>query len=113
MILSCIRKADLVIRFGGEEFLVLLPDCEESCAAAMAERIRTIIETRKIHTPSRALQQTISIGVAEFSYTSTKTIWETIKLADIALYQAKSNGRNQILICQAHPVDQKIEESAG
>lgn len=107
MILSCIRKADLVIRFGGEEFLILLPDCGESCAATMAERIRSIIETRKIHAPKRTLQQTISIGVAEFSYTSTKTIWEIIKLADIALYQAKSNGRNQILICQDDTVQQE------
>ena len=112
MILSCIRKADLVIRFGGEEFLILLPDCGESCAATMAERIRSMIETRKIHAPKRTLQQTISIGVAEFSYTSTKTIWEIIKLADIALYQAKSNGRNQILICQDDTVQQETEHIA-
>lgn len=112
MILSCIRKADLVIRFGGEEFLILLPDCGESCATTMAERIRSIIETRKIHAPKRTLQQTISIGVAEFSYTSTKTIWEIIKLADIALYQAKSNGRNQILICQDDTVQQETEHIA-
>jgi diguanylate cyclase (GGDEF)-like protein len=112
MILSCIRKADLVIRFGGEEFLILLPDCGESCAATMAERIRSMIETRKIHAPNRTLQQTISIGVAEFSYTSTKTIWEIIKLADIALYQAKSNGRNQILICQDDTVQQETEHIA-
>ncbi len=109
IILSCIRKADLMIRFGGEEFLILLPDCGESCAATMAERIRSMIETRKIHAPNRTLQQTISIGVAEFSYASTKTIWEIIKLADIALYQAKSNGRNQILICQDDTVQQESE----
>jgi diguanylate cyclase (GGDEF)-like protein len=96
----CARKADLVIRFGGEEFLIILPDCDESCAATLAERIRVTVEESKIHTPNRTLQQTISIGVAEFSHTSTKTIWDIIKLADIALYQAKSNGRNQVLICQ-------------
>lgn len=109
MILSCIRKADLVIRYGGEEFLILLPDCGESCAATMAERIRSLVETRKIQTPSRTLQQTISIGVAEFSHSSTKKIWEIIKLADIALYQAKSNGRNQILICQGDTAQQETE----
>lgn len=98
--LSCTRKSDLVIRFGGEEFLLLLPDCDESCAATMAERIRSTVEGHKVHAQNRTLQQTISIGVAEFSYTTTKSIWEIIKLADIALYQAKNNGRNQILICQ-------------
>jgi diguanylate cyclase (GGDEF)-like protein len=96
----CARKADLVIRYGGEEFLIILPDCDETCAAILAERIRVTIEESKIHTPNRTLQQTISIGVAEFSPTTTKTIWDIIKLADIALYQAKSNGRNQVLICQ-------------
>jgi diguanylate cyclase (GGDEF)-like protein len=97
---NCARKADLVIRYGGEEFLIILPDCDETCAATLAERIRVTIEESKIHTPNRTLQQTISIGVAEFSHTTTKTIWDIIKLADIALYQAKSNGRNQVLICQ-------------
>lgn len=97
---SCARQSDLVIRFGGEEFLIILPDCGESCAATMAERIRSRVEGHKVHTASRTLQQTISVGVAEFSPTSSKSIWEIIKLADIALYQAKENGRNQVLICQ-------------
>ncbi|MBU0662963.1 MAG: GGDEF domain-containing protein [Proteobacteria bacterium] len=107
--LSCARKSDLVIRFGGEEFLLLLPDCDESCAATLAERIRAMIAAHKVQTPSRTLQQTVSIGVAEFSYASTKTIWEIIKLADIALYQAKENGRNQVLICQDDSVDKKLK----
>ncbi|MBU4237377.1 MAG: diguanylate cyclase [Proteobacteria bacterium] len=106
--MSCARKSDLVIRFGGEEFLLLLPDCDESCAATMAERIRATIESHKVHTPNRTLQQTISIGVAEFSHDSTKTIWEIIKLADIALYQAKENGRNQVLICQDDSVNKEL-----
>lgn len=97
---NCARKSDLIIRFGGEEFLLLLPDCDESCAATMAERIRSTVETHQIHTPNRTLQQTISIGVAEFSQTTSKSIWDIIKLADIALYQAKNNGRNQVIICQ-------------
>ncbi len=101
---DCVRDADLVIRFGGEEFLILLPDCDESCAAVLAERIRITVEAHKVHTPSRTLQQTISIGVAEFSHATSKTIWEIIKLADIALYQAKNNGRNQILVCQDNTV---------
>ncbi|MEK6202113.1 MAG: GGDEF domain-containing protein [Desulfobulbaceae bacterium] len=97
---SCARQSDLVIRFGGEEFLIILPDCGESCAATMAERIRNKVEAHKVHTPHRTLRQTISVGVAEFAPTSSKSIWEIIKLADIALYQAKENGRNQVLICQ-------------
>ncbi len=107
--MSCARKSDMVIRFGGEEFLLLLPDCDESCAATLAERIRATIESHKIQTPNRTLQQTISIGVAEFSYASSKTIWEIIKLADIALYQAKENGRNQVLICQDDSVNKELE----
>lgn len=98
--MQCARKSDLLIRFGGEEFLLLLPDCDESCASTMAERIRNTVEAHPIYTPTRTLRQTISIGVAEFSHTTTKSIWDIMKLADIALYQAKNNGRNQVIICQ-------------
>ncbi len=66
----------------------------------MAERIRSTVErAHTVHAHNRTLPQTISIGVAEFSHTTSKSAWEIIKLTDIALYQAKSNGRNQILIC--------------
>lgn len=91
---NSVRESDIVIRFGGEEFLVLLMDVQPGDALPVAEKIRQAIETMKVTMGERVLQKTISIGVAEFPG-DTDGFWQAIKYADVALYQAKEGGRNQ------------------
>ncbi len=91
-----VRKSDLVVRFGGEEFLILLVDIKEGEAEKVAEKLRKIIETYEFKTPKGSIKRTISIGVSEFPVDSS-AIWEAIKFADIALYKAKEGGRNKVV----------------
>ncbi|MBL7031901.1 MAG: diguanylate cyclase [Nitrospira sp.] len=88
------RASDLTIRFGGEEFLVIVSDAKEGEAEAVAERIRKKIEELKVKTSGGIIQKTISIGYSEFPK-DTQNFWEAVKYADIALYQAKDTGRNR------------------
>ncbi|MFN3505308.1 MAG: diguanylate cyclase [Caldimicrobium sp.] len=93
---SNVRKSDLVIRFGGEEFLVLLVDIREGEAEKIAEKLRRAVEVYDFKTPKGIIKRTLSIGVSEFPVDSS-AIWEAIKFADIALYKAKEAGRNKVL----------------
>ncbi len=91
-----VRTSDLVIRFGGEEFLVLLIDTKPGDSFDVAEKIRETIEESKVKIAGGFIQKTISIGVSEFP-SDTQNFWEAIKFADVALYKAKERGRNKVL----------------
>lgn len=86
------REPDVPGRYGGEEFIVLLPDCELEGAVAAAERIRRRLD-REIFDGGKV---TASIGVAEFP-THGETPMELIAAADIALYAAKEQGRDRVV----------------
>ncbi|MDY0013709.1 MAG: GGDEF domain-containing protein [Rhodocyclaceae bacterium] len=89
-----VRDSDIVIRFGGEEFLVLLLDVAPGDAMLVAEKIRAAVEKTQITLGDKVLQKTISIGVAEYP-DDTEGFWQAIKYADVALYRAKDEGRNR------------------
>jgi diguanylate cyclase (GGDEF)-like protein len=91
-----VRTSDLVIRYGGEEFLIVLLDTPPADADLVAEKIRTAVEALEIQTGSVMLRKTISIGVADFPHDSD-TFWQAVKFADVALYQAKETGRNKVV----------------
>lgn len=93
---TSIREADLVIRFGGEEFLVLLLDVEPGAAMDVAEKIRARMADFKLRVGDTILQKSISIGVSEFPG-DTDGFWQAIKYADVALYRAKETGRNRVV----------------
>ncbi len=94
VISQSIREADIVIRFGGEEFLAVLLDVGEGESMKIAEKIRENIQQLKIKLPDGVIQKTISLGVSEFP-ADTETLWSCIKFADVALYRAKEEGRNR------------------
>lgn len=96
IIRKSVRASDLVIRFGGEEFLVLLVDTNEGESVEIAERIREKVRELKIRTPVGFIERTISIGVSEFPK-DTHNFWEAIKFADVALYKAKELGRDRVV----------------
>ena len=88
-----IRSADFLARFGGEEFVLLLPDTRLDQALKALENLRGIIEECHFHYSDQSVPITISIGMAEFrGEDSTETVF---KRADEALYAAKSDGRNR------------------
>lgn len=96
IILKNVRESDIVVRFGGEEFLVLLLDVQPGKSEDVAEKIRRAVENHTIEMTGLTLKKTISIGVAEFPDDSDR-IWQCIKFADVALYKAKSTGRNRVV----------------
>lgn len=96
-IVDNIREADLAVRYGGEEFLVLLHDVDgESDVLTVAEKLRSKVMEMKVKAGNEMLQKTVSIGVSMFP-DDTDSVWKCIKFADIALYKAKESGRNRVV----------------
>ena len=98
---------DLLARFGGEEFAVLLPDQTTGTLLAMAERLRAAIEARMFTRSGSLLSVTVSIGVASVTLTTPE---EIVQEADRALYAAKRAGRNRVRaawLVQSHRVPER------
>ncbi|WP_246281396.1 sensor domain-containing diguanylate cyclase [Saccharibacillus qingshengii] len=95
---TCVRPGDVPVRFGGEEFAVLLPHTRLEEAEAAAERIRRRLESES---PSRKYKITASFGVAE--WTDGFDRQQLIEAADRALYQAKETGRNRVCAYREEP----------
>ena len=91
------RETDLVVRFGGEEFLIVLPETGSSTATAIAERLRKeVMETGFYPEEGKpAAHITVSLGIAAWRQDITG-VDELIKLSDEALYRAKERGRNRV-----------------
>lgn len=92
MLNKCIRSTDLVCRYGGEEFLIILPGADNKESERLAERIRSKIEGTEF---SGGEYFTISGGVCAFSGESAE---ELVKTADQKLYKAKQSGKNKFII---------------
>ena len=92
------RSTDLISRYGGEEFIVLLPDMDQENAFLMAERFRTSIESLDIFVGNLLIKITASFGIVSFSKDSKATLGLLINRADQALYLAKDAGRNKSII---------------
>jgi diguanylate cyclase (GGDEF)-like protein len=95
--LQALRLEDLLGRLGGEEFAAMLPMTPLAKAETVAERLRLAIAGLRIATPQGELRFTASIGLAEI-LPDERSFEEALKRADAALYQAKRNGRNQVVI---------------
>jgi diguanylate cyclase (GGDEF)-like protein len=89
------RKEDLLSRYGGEEFAVMLPHTDRLGAAILAERVRETIEEHDFVVPSATFSITISMGIASFPLDEVENDAELLKIADTRLYEAKHEGRNQ------------------
>ena len=99
------RDSDIVCRYGGEEFLVVLPDCKKAHALSQAQKLCKRIR-------EYPLEITVSIGVAEFP--SDGQLWEIIlRRADAALYQAKANGRDCVSAAESHEEGNQLATPAN
>ena len=96
---SCIREADdFVARFGGEEFVVLLPGADLTAAATRAELLRREIEAMRVSHAEQKLAMTVSIGVVTHAGDEPGHARELLQRADQALYAAKHQGRNRVAL---------------
>jgi diguanylate cyclase (GGDEF)-like protein len=93
-----LRDSDIVFRYGGEEFVILLSDTDANGAELLAERIRASIERNTIAYGMEAIKITASIGVSTLR--EDDAIESFVKRADEAMYIAKSNGRNQVVMAK-------------
>ena len=100
-----IRASDLVFRYGGEEFVILLKKCSMRQAKNVAEKIRRQVEEKFPSIQGQNLSVTISLGVAGFNENDTED--SVFKRADQALYLAKAEGRNQVKIAPNQIHDEK------
>lgn len=95
LIRQSMRDADIAGRYGGEEFVVLLPDTDSEGAVTFAERLRQSIEAHEVIHEGRSIHFTVSLGIADLSQ-PTSGYAQLIERADSAMYMSKSAGRNQV-----------------
>jgi len=93
-----LRSADIIGRYGGEEFVIILPMTDAQQALILAERIRVSVEMIYVPTPKRTAVVTLSVGVAEINHAADESAEDVIRRADEAMYAAKQAGRNCAVI---------------
>ena len=108
---SAVREYDHVGRYGGEEFLVVLPNCTAEAAREVAERVRQHISDEPIVMPLRKSRITVSIGVSQWH--SGQEVRDLLHRADVALYRAKQNGRNRVEVESASETDRYTHGKAS
>lgn len=102
---AALRDEDIAVRWGGEEFLAVLPNTDISRLAVIAERLRTSIEASPFALPTGVtMQVTVSIGICEMTE-GPRGFEPAVKRADAALYVAKTGGRNRV--CRGSPKSQE------
>jgi two-component system, cell cycle response regulator len=106
-----IRAYDSVGRFGGEEFLILIPGCSHSETIENSERLREAILRQPVETDSGPLKITLSIGAAATGDWPEQTAGQILHLADLALYRAKEEGRNRVAIAGAAEGEEAMRAS--
>jgi diguanylate cyclase (GGDEF)-like protein len=92
------RQDDTVARYGGEEFVLVLPGAPLEATSTIAERIRQTVANTPIDIGPSQIHLTISLGISNFPIHRAKSKEELVKMADLALYEAKRGGRNRVCI---------------
>ncbi len=89
-----LRHSDIAVRWGGEEFLLLLRGCDQAEAERIADSLRKKVEQARFSHEGAYIPVTLSVGVSE--YHGQEALEQTIRRADVALYEAKRSGRNRV-----------------
>jgi diguanylate cyclase (GGDEF)-like protein len=95
---TSVRKKDTVARYGGEEFILILPEAGLEESSMISERIRRLVENTPFEVGQAQINLTVSLGISNFPSHQARTKEELIKMADLALYDAKRGGRNRVSI---------------
>jgi len=96
LLLGSLRQSDIAVRWGGEEFLLVLSGCDQAESGRIAELLRQKVETTPIEVNGQRIAVTVSIGVSQ--YDGAQPLDQTLRRADEALYAAKGGGRNRVEI---------------
>jgi two-component system, cell cycle response regulator len=110
-ILSLTRIYDYVGRYGGEEFLIVLPGCDRGHATALAERLRSCVSRDGMDIPEGIVPITISLGVATREKGGECGADSLVRRADLALYRAKTNGRDRVEVAAEEGMNGQIAYS--
>lgn len=103
-----VRVSDVACRYGGEEFLLLLPNMPADIALLRAEQWRAAFEAITVHADGKEIKATLSIGISCYPNDGS-SVDDLTRSADVALYRAKAEGRNRVVMCRANaPVDTKV-----
>ena len=106
---STLRPYDLIGRYGGEEFLVIAPNCDLGLTQRLAERIREAVSSEGIELGNDSVPLTVSVGITLGTADSDPEFLVTV--ADSAMYQAKRNGRNRVELSMDLPHPETWEAS--
>jgi two-component system cell cycle response regulator len=98
---AAVRLYDAVGRYGGEEFLVLLPGCDAAATTDKANQLRTAVVQQPIETPAGSLRVTMSFGGVATANWPLDTANQILQMADAGLYHAKEEGRNRAVMASA------------
>jgi len=93
---KALRTSDVICRYGGEEFVVLLPQTDLDGSAVVAEEIRKKVEQTVLKIEKNSIKFTISLGVSEVNFEKEHSIEQTLNRADDAMYASKNSGRNRV-----------------
>ncbi len=104
-----VRDVDRIGRYGGEEFIIVLPETKIKNAVKLAERIKRKISDYHFKISDYALTLTVSTGVAGFPVHG-KTFEEILQAADLALYEAKRRGKNQVVVLEKEEISKILKE---
>ena len=110
VVMGEMRAADVLAKYGGDEFVVILPETLREGARTLAERIRAAVEAHAFPGEGDGMKITTSMGVAQFPEDG-ETTRELLEAADNALYQAKRSGRNRVTAVAGAPSPEGIGES--
>jgi diguanylate cyclase (GGDEF)-like protein len=97
-IASCLRRIDLLSRYGGDEFAILLPETGLEGATEVAEKIRRVVEATIVKNEGKTIHLTASVGLASHDPARSADWMQLLDEADKALYQAKAKGRNRVVL---------------
>jgi diguanylate cyclase (GGDEF)-like protein len=106
------RETDRVGRYGGEEFMVLLPGTSPEAALTFGERARRMVEAHVFRFDGGSLQRTVSCGVAAWPHFRVRTARDLVAAADSALYVAKETGRNRVIRFDSQPYHDHIRPTS-